>query len=79
MLRHTTLPRAHKGSARFSRALAPLPKEPISFVASNGRLYLSLGTEVDVMAASGEIFWVDPFSQALSGTAPTLVQAACVP
>ena len=77
-----------------------LPKEPISFVASNGRLYLSFGTEIDVMAASGgptypvarglstaglllvaddELFWVDPFSQALSGTAPTLVQAVCIP
>jgi hypothetical protein len=77
-----------------------LPKEPISFVASSGRLYLSFGTEIDVMVASGgptypvargltdaglllvadnELIWVDPFSQALSGTAPTLVQAACIP
>jgi hypothetical protein len=77
-----------------------LLREPISFVVSNDRLYLSFGTEIDVMVASGgpthpivngliyaghllvadsEIFWVDPSSQALSGTAPTVVQAACIP
>ena len=95
------------GSGRLARSnldgSAPttlLPKEPISFVASNGRLYLSFGTEIDVMAASGgptypvarglsnaglllvaddELFWVDPYSHALSGTGPTLVQAACIP
>ena len=77
-----------------------LPREPISFVASSGRLYLSFGTEIDVMTAGGgptyqvagglgwaglllvgdnQIFWADPAAQALSGTAPTLVQTACVP
>jgi hypothetical protein len=71
-----------------------------SLVAANGRLYFSLGTEVDSISttggatttiasglanagllavAGGNVIWVDPYSQALSGTASAVLTTACEP
>jgi hypothetical protein len=71
-----------------------------SLVAANGRLYFSLGTEVDSISTTGgatttiasglgnagllavadsNVIWVDPYSQALSGTASAVLMTACEP
>jgi hypothetical protein len=71
-----------------------------SLVAANGRLYFSLGTEVDSISATGgvttaiasgltnagllavagsNVVWVDPYEQALSGTASAVLVTACEP
>ncbi len=69
-----------------------------SLVAANGRLYFSLGTEVDSISTNGgatttiasgltnaglltvagsNVIWVDPYAQALSGTASAILMTAC--